>query len=99
MKFNEISFFDYGFNKKYYAFMVNTYNKLKSKEKTFEDTWEELIHTDDFKMLEIDSEIVENVYNIFKDYYGKLDEVKSATEETPAEETKEIEVVDTIPDV
>ena len=99
MKFNEISFFDYGFNKNYYAFMVNTYNKLKSKEKTFEETWEELIHTDDFKMLEIDSEIVENVYNIFKDYYGKLDEVKSATEETPAEETKEIEVVDTIPDV
>jgi hypothetical protein len=101
MNFNEITFFDYGFNKKYYSFMVNNYNKLKSKDKTFEETWEELINTDDFKMLEMDSEIVENVYTVFKDYYGKKDEVK--TEDTPKEDiTENIEEVtppvDVIPD-
>lgn len=99
LNFNELTFFDYGFNKKYYAFMVNNYNKLKSKDKSFEDTWEELINLDDFKMLEIDSDIVDNVYTVFKEYYDKKEEVndEDANDDTPKEDVKTASV-DVIPE-
>jgi hypothetical protein len=98
MKFNAFTFFDYGFNRKYYAFLINNYNKLKNKDKSFEDTWNGLISLDDFKMLEIDQEIVDNVYAIFNEHYGKVVVAETPDTETTTE-NKEIEIVDTIPDV
>lgn len=95
MKFNDITFFDYGYNKKYYAFLINNYNKLKDAKKSFQVTWNELIAMDEFKMLDIDQEIVDNVHDILEKYYY----VEDATDTTTVEEDiHEIITVDTIPD-
>ena len=89
MRFNEIVFFDYGFNKKYYAFMVNNYNKLKSNTKSFEDTWDELTSMEEYKMLDIEDRIVENVHGAFEKYYGS----KVIEEDTIKEKEDDHEVV------
>jgi hypothetical protein len=49
-------------------------------------------------MLEIDQEIVDNVYAIFNEHYGKVVVAETSDTETTTE-NKEIEIVDTIPDV
>jgi hypothetical protein len=95
MKFNDITFFDYGYNKKYYAFLINNYNKLKDAKKSFQVTWNELIAMDEFKMLDIDQEIVDNVHDILEKYYYVEDTTDTTTVE---EDIHEIITVDTIPD-
>lgn len=95
MKFKDITFFDYGYNKKYYAFMVNNYNKLKSKDKSFEDTWNELISMDEFNMLGIDEEIVNTVHDAFEAYYDKpIDEDTSIEKK---EDDHEVVILNEIP--
>ena len=95
MRFKDITFFDYGYNKKYYAFMVNNYNRLKSSNKSFEDTWNELISMDEFNMLGIDSEIVKTVHDAFEAYYDKPVEDDDTTEEKTPE--REVVVLNEIP--
>ena len=95
MQFNEIKFFDYGFNKKYYAFLVNNYNRLKNSAKTFADTWDELISLDEFKMLEIPKDIIDSVHRVFETYYTPNDPMPKEDEK----EDHEIVTVDSIPNM
>ena len=93
MKFNEITFFDYGYNKKYYAFIINNYNKLKDSKKSFDETWAQLIDLDEFKMLDIDDDIVEIAHTTMSAYYDTDEE----DTETVEEDIHEIITIDTIP--
>jgi hypothetical protein len=95
MKFNEITFFDYGYNRKYYAFIINNYNKLKDPKKSFDDTWEELISMEEFKLLEIDDEIVKTAHDIMEKYYYVE---PSAADALIEDDIHEIITVDNIPD-
>ena len=95
MKFNEITFFDYGYNRKYYAFIINNYNKLKDPKKSFDDTWEELISMEEFKLLEIDEEIVKTAHDIMEKYYYVE---PSAADALIEDDIHEIITVDNIPD-